>query len=756
VRRIVHDLGFATAGCLTTASQIHLARECLTQFSGSELCLGTVLGCWLGGIALGSPAGAWLARRRLISPAVLATALLVLSITSMILLRLFRAIIGVGAGEMPGLAALFLAGLTLVLPIAFLAGAMFPVLCRAAESSGDPQPVGRVYAVESLGAAAGGALVSMWAAGILSPFLSLALCALPALAALPLARSSPASRPRRAAALLPSALLLIAAAVGLPQRIDDWSAGRRFQNLQTGERLVDGADTPYQRLDLAERGGQYSLYGDGKLLATFPDPWRIRPRAHLVLTQHAAPRRVLWLGSSGLWAAAAVLRHGVERLTVVDLDPGIFALIEPHLSEEDRAALRDERVRRVAGDGRRFLRETPERFDVIFSDAPDPTTAARSRFFSREFFRLAREHLSEGGLFALGMEGSYNVADPFTRRRLLSSLATLRSEFPAARALPGAGTFLLGTQDPQQLRLSAEALSLRYRDRAVEDPLFHPAQFAAAFEADAVGRLEAELDRSAPPPINVDGRPAVMLFGILRESLIQSPARIDFLEGALAAPAAWWLLLCLLPGAALAAWAGRRAKSDRRRLDAVVSFAAGVGGATGLGLEIALSLAYQSLAGSLYRELGLLLSGFMLGLALAGVPLRAYLRRRPATPRALAAWMFLFAAFAAAVPPALEAALTVLPFDAGRALILFLVVLAGAGTGVTFPLAAALVKGASTPDAAARINRSDHLGAAAGAFGVGMVLIPLAGWTGTCLLFALLLAETGLASYLMWRHDSAD
>lgn len=747
MRRIIQDLGFAGAGCLTTACQIHLTRECLTLFSGNELCLGAALGSWLCGIALGSAAGGWLARRRvaLLLPA---TVLAVVAPLSIVLLRVFRALAGVSAGELPGLWALLAAGALLVLPAALLSGALFPMLCAAAEASGDPQPVGRVYAIESVGAAAGGAVVSMWAAGTLLPFESLALCALPALVFLALAPSRLASRWRLLVGNLPTALLLAASIGGLWARLDEWSAGLRFESLSTGERLLDWRDTPYQRLDLGERDGQFSLYGDGKLLLTFPDPWRELPRAHLILTQHPAPRRVLWLGSSGLRAAPAVLRHGVSRFTVVDMDAGIGALIVPRLDASARATLDDPRVQRVSADGRCFLAETEQRFDVIFSDAPDPLTAAQSRFFSREFFQLARSRLDAGGLLALRLGGAFAVDDAFAERRLQSTLATLEQVFPAARVLPGGETFLLGSLQPDTLLLTPQELADRYRQRGVADPAFPPELFATVFEAERVGRAEQALHRGPKTALNLDDRPTVALFGILREGLLREKSRAGFLEALLAVPAGLWIALGLLPGAALAFRAARRRRRGVRSQSGALVFAVGCAGAAGLSLEIVLSFAYQTLAGSLFRELGFLLAAFMLGLAAAGALLRAYLSRHPVSPRTLCGGLLVFAAFCALTPALIEAARQALPFWAGRAALGLLVFLAGAGTGAVFPLASRLIPATGAASAAARINAADHLGAATGALLAGLWLLPVLGWTGTCWLFAALLAEAAVWLWL--------
>ena len=80
---------------------------------------------------------------------------------------------------------------------------------------------------------------------------------------------------------------------------------------------------------------------------------------------HAAPREVLMIGlSTGSWAQVIANNPAVDRLTVVEINPGYFSLIanEPEVA----SLLRNPKVTIVTDDGRRWLRAHPERhFDAV-------------------------------------------------------------------------------------------------------------------------------------------------------------------------------------------------------------------------------------------------------------------------------------------------------------------------------------------------------------------------------------------------------
>ncbi len=54
----------------------------------------------------------------------------------------------------------------------------------------------------------------------------------------------------------------------------------------------------------------------------------------------------------------------------------------------------------------------PNKFDVIIVDVPDPQTAQLNRFYTVEFFRLARAHIAPRGLLAVELRSSEETISP--------------------------------------------------------------------------------------------------------------------------------------------------------------------------------------------------------------------------------------------------------------------------------------------------------------------------------------------------------
>jgi spermidine synthase len=67
-----------------------------------------------------------------------------------------------------------------------------------------------------------------------------------------------------------------------------------------------------------------------------------------------------------------------------------------------QGAYEDPRLALVIGDALAYLRQTDERYDVIFLDLPEwsPDTPARE-LYTPEFYSLVRQRLTPGGLMAL-------------------------------------------------------------------------------------------------------------------------------------------------------------------------------------------------------------------------------------------------------------------------------------------------------------------------------------------------------------------
>jgi hypothetical protein len=201
-------------------------------------------------------------------------------------------------------------------------------------------------------------------------------------------------------------------------------------------------------------------------------------------------------GGSTLEALPASL----ETIDVIELE---FEVLEANRSIAAQRAvdpLSDPRVHIYLNDARGALQLTSRRYDVIVSQPSHPWTAGASHLFTREFFRLVRERLSNGAVFVQWI----NVG--LVDRALLRSLvATLIDTFPNVRLywVPGwSDVLFLASEAPLPVETSA-AQALAAMPGAFAHLALHGVEDVAILRV-----LDEEDARSfaAGAPISTDNR----------------------------------------------------------------------------------------------------------------------------------------------------------------------------------------------------------------------------------------------------------
>lgn len=293
---------------------------------------------------------------------------------------------------------------------------------------------------------------------------------------------------------------------------------------------------------------------------------------------------------------------------------------------------------------------------------------------------------------------------------------------------------LAGRGAPPDVRLPT--LVARYRERGLAPARFSETELVAwalPFKREQVRRRLAQV---SPLP-NTDLHPAAYFNETLSWVARSAPHTSRFLvqcaQGARrwlpAGLAALFLILLL--------WSGLRG----RRAAGLAIFSAGL---TGMALELGLVLAAQEIRGVIYHELAVLLSAFMLGLAL-GAWVGAWLLGR--LPRwSLAIAMVLVGAAALVCWGAARwAALS--PSGALWILLLALTTL-GLSVGACFPPAVHQISARRPGVAVGWAYAWDLLGGATGALVGSWFLIPVLGLPGLCLLCCVMCLASGLT---VWR-----
>ncbi len=606
-------------GAVALLAQVTLLRELSVAFYGSELIVVLALGVWLLGSGTGAvlPAGtAERSRQRLFRCFLAAAVVLPLSLAAARgLHHLFGGVPGAYL-QLPRQ----LVGLLLVLvPVALIAGRLFRLAAVAHIHGGGT--AARAYAWESMGSLAGGVaatlLIFLGRSNLFALLLTALLAALAALGqALPSREgtSTPAASHRGgpgnsrlfssfARLRLP---VLISSVVAMALVVGMGRAPRLDRALTRWNHpfLAATRDTPYGRLTLDRRAGQLAVFVNNAL-SYESQGTAAEEFAQLAALQVEDLRKVLVLGGGAEGLVDELVKFHPRRIDLVELDAAGFALRLALLGGDTGwSDAADSPVTVVFGDPRRRLRRLGE-YDLVLLGMPQPESGQANRFYTEEFYRECRRHLGAEGVLALRLRSAENLWTPLLTWRNASVVKALKEVFGEVIVLPGTVSVVVaGDELPP-----ADEVARRFEQRRPPARLMSAAYIHYLYGNDRRQQIVRLIEES-PAPVNTDRRPVGYVSSLLLwlsrfdPSLALRKVIGVRMQGTIAVAVFVVLALPLLllgrsgnrifPRIALAATAG---------LSAMV-------------LEGVLVLAYQTARGVLYQDLGLLLSLFMVGLAM--------------------------------------------------------------------------------------------------------------------------------------------
>ena len=617
-------------GFSAVVAQIVLMRELIQVFNGNEISLGIMLGTWLLWTAVGSGAASAILgvltsaagpgrNRPRLAVAALECVLAVSLPVTIWALRGAKGFFQTVPGELVGPAPMLLTSLVCLSVFCAGSGSLFVAAARMAEAEGGVSAraaASTAYLLEAAGSGLGGILASVVLVRFLESFQIAALVGLLNLcmaAALALRiKGKWVAVPTVAAALAAIPLMVWAA----PR----WDAAA-LAHLWRGFHLVAERNSVYGNLVVTETGEAEtnpirSLYENGSILANAPDPAAAEEAVDYALLEHSAPRRVLLIGGGVNGGVAEALKHPtVERLDYVELDPALIGMARQFFPAQTANFDSFRQVHLHLLDGRRFLTETREKFDVIIVDVPDPQTAQLNRFYTVEFFRAARAHLAPGGLLALELRSSEETISPDLAEFLRCIRKTLGEVFPYQAAIPGETIHFFGAVRAGVLTSDPHVLVGRLRERRLNTQYVREYFIPYRMMPDRMEQVETDLKPKATTPVNRDFAPAAYAFDVVLWSAQFKSGYAEWFRAAehisFRRVAAVVALLLVIAVAFLMFLQGR----ERRERAAAGSSVAATG-FTLMALQIFLLLTFQSVYGYVYTQLAILIGLFMAGIAL--------------------------------------------------------------------------------------------------------------------------------------------
>ena len=480
-----------------------------------------------------------------------------------------------------------------------------------------------------------------------------------------------------------------------------------------GYRLVTSEQTRYGSIVVVDREGQKSFFENGRLLFTAGDVLSAE-EVHAGLLVHPAPRRVFLMGGGFSQAGKEALKHPLERLDYAQLDPEVVR-IERHevLFKEDA------RLNVMTGDPRALLEGARLPYDVIVMNEGDPVSLLAGRFFTREFFALARARLAVNGLLAVTIGSSEDYVNAQGKSYARCVKATLSSVFAHVQAIPGERMTFIASDVPYGVtagllteRLKARNIQTQFmRDYYLNDRM-SPSRMA---EAQVWLNVKSEVSTDAHPLTSL----RALVFATTRTGTVFAKCvqALERVQG---------IVWAMVPAVFVLGW-GKRKKF-------LPWVGAGTAGFTQMVFQVTGILLVQMVFGYAYAVVGILTAAFMLG-AFLGVHFSRYFRADDA------AWI--------------QVVLAVLFIG----MLMFWPVgafgfplLAGMAGGIQFSLYTAM----AGKEQGGGIYAADVIGAGLGALCAGLFLIPLWGMMTTMLFVAALNMAMGLLIRFQPKSVSAD
>ncbi|MBN1947922.1 MAG: FMN-binding protein [Bradymonadales bacterium] len=779
-------LTFGAIGAFTLASQTLLLREYLVSFQGNELGIAVFYGSWLLWIGVGSMLALALRRRirtgRAFLPLVAVYPLLVGA--QLVLITLIRPLAGLEPFELFPIGSLLVATALTNSPVSTLTGMLFTTGCLlAATGAARPaldqavppaeEPIGgsakaalpagqqgasgaiaaRLYAFESLGSFLGGVLVTLLLWRFVPPMTVFHLASAGLAACLVIASRAH----RQLAGTVLGAVLLVAsftllvtpARSGVQARLDEL----RWSVTLPGAELLQTVETPYQRVSIGQLADQTVFLADGSIVTSTAESPDHQVAAALLVSQAPGANKALVLGIGMEGMIPYLLRYGLDRIDVVQVDRRYHEATLPYYDQAVQEAFQDPRVHAHFGDPREFLAldrrdgdGAPSDYDLVVVNLPDPDTAYLNRFYTVEFYRTVQQAMSQQGVIATQLLAGENYAGTEMMEYGRSVFASLQEVFGQVEVTPSEQAWLFASSGDGTVTLDANLLGRRLsrlspRDEEIPVELFLSLLPAERVEFARRQFIEVREDARATL-LNTDRRPITLFLNLLVLGT-QGGLKVGTTLRAIRALGLSLLVLPLVLFVLLRLAYRLTTRQSREQAVAYNGTVLLAGfGATSMCLSILLLIAFQNRFGVLFLSVGILSALFMLGLfagGLLGIRLLQGIDQTRYWPAHLV--MALVVALCLLLP-VVTGALDGAPRTMALVSYHLLFLLTGTVGGLGFPLAGYYLNRSShdTGLVAGLLESMDHWGGAVGAAVIGVLVLPVLGQAQASLALVMMLA----------------
>ncbi len=559
--------------------QIIALRNLLSVFSGNELDIGITLSFWLFYVGLGSLAGKYIKCKNAFAFSFIATG--VISFPTIIGIRFLRLFLGLSPGEFISLPGILSLTAFVLFPLCFSIGLQFPF---AVSSLQRQNAAGNIYGLEAAGAfIAGSAFTFIIAGNFSSIHLILILSLISILAGVYISRKR-----------------LVLLFLLFPAIYYFFIPNFSPLNINLpGFNLIKSIESKYGEIQVIQRNNQKSLFVSGQLQFSYPDFQTEELNAHLAMTMHKSPLRILLIGGlPGI--LRELIKYPVMKIDYVEIDPKIIEISKELIKEDDKPVIKDSRISFKIDDGRLFIKNSVSgTYDLIMLNLPPPSTAGLNRFYTKEFFLEVKKTLKHDGLLMLNLPASFGYMSKSIQTLNGTIYKTLKSVFNNVEVTSHEYGKIFASDSP--LDIEPSILAERFLKHNLKTWYFHSrifddifSDFSIKYVKERIGKIET---------INKDSRPLAYFYNLMIWDEIQGSKIFSFIHKL----TKWHLIvfLTIISILSLLIFKNRKQK---------IYFSMFITGFYCMALSICLILGYQAIHGYIYEKIGLLSGLLMVGL----------------------------------------------------------------------------------------------------------------------------------------------
>jgi len=736
-------------------AQILLLRELLITFLGNELSIGIILANWL----ILEAFGCFFIGKRIDyiknKIGALVGVILLFSISlpiAIYLIRLLREILGIAIGEGVGLLPILISTFFILLPVSLSHGALFTFSCEIYSklSKSALSPVGKVYIYEILGTSVGGIVFTF----LLLPFvhsfqiaIGLALINFFVCLVLVVPLWHTGKLPKLTCGILAIFLFLSGYFIlgGGADKLHQLSIEGQWR----GHNVVHHQNSVYGNITVTESqdGKQYTFFSDGipTITTPIPDIISVEEFVHLPLLTHPHPQDILIIRGGAGGVINEILKHpSVERVAYAEPDPMLLKIIRKFPDPLTETELNDPRVKVKHIDGLLYLRKTEQKYDLILVGLTDPSNLQSNRFFTKEFFQLTKNRLKEDGILVIGLPSSLAFLSASGELNNLNAciMNTLKSVFPYVRVIPGdVRNLYLSSNAPEISLIDSAQLIDRLKERNLQVSILIPKHIERKLHPGYLDWFLGSVEEITLK-INRDFQPRGLFYSISYWNALFSPYMRGLFRWLGKINLQVFFVLISILTVVFLMFRSKIAKSSAIPLNIATT------GFAGMTFDLALIFTFQALFGFVFHWLGLLVAAFMVGIAAGATVMISLLPRikRKLNFFVMIEWViicfsFILPMFFLLFRHHLDHPGIFFPLQISFLVLSFI---SGLLVGGEFPLANKLhlKSEANISKTAGLLYGADLFGGFVGGIVGGVVLLPVLGLLGTCLVVVMLKASS--------------